>query len=352
MVSPSASTSTPEFPSFETLFNAACRAPPEEVVRFPEVKYVTSIGVHESVAYRALTWLYDSYTLIARVHFWGRRRIVAALLLAAAALAGDHVVEELQVVQRLLGVAEATITPAFMFITSSWYTRDEIPNRTGIWFSGNSVVGMAARLLAFGDGYVHDTIGTWPDRVVMAGTGRTDQTHWRWEQAVECLAGPKTWFIFALEVGGTQNFANLVIKSFGFPSLELTLVNIPYSLLSAGISQHPAILPAVSARPIKMAVTALLFLGYCAGNMAGPQFFKDSEAPTYATAFRTIMISLGLRWYLRRANACRNGKEAVDGDGNIGAVGRGIEAMRRAILHRETDQDLTGWRTVGFRYRY
>lgn len=40
-------------------------------------------------------------------------------------------------VRFLLGVAEATITPAFMFITSTWYTRDEIPIRTGIWFAGN-----------------------------------------------------------------------------------------------------------------------------------------------------------------------------------------------------------------------
>lgn len=76
------------------------------------------------------------------------------------------------------------------------------------------------------------------DRVVIAGTGRTENAGWKWEQMVECLQDPKTWLIWSLALlcqipnGGTQNFANLVITSFGFTSLQSTLINIPYSCIS------------------------------------------------------------------------------------------------------------------------
>ncbi|KAK3328182.1 MFS general substrate transporter [Cercophora scortea] len=427
-------------------------------------------------------WAYPTTFLIARLPpagylagntlFWG---LVVALTAACTNYTG------LMTVRFLLGVAEATITPAFMFITSTWYTRDEIPTRTGIWFSGNSVGGMAASLLAFGIGHIKDAVGPWrwmfiilgvatflwafvlmallPDsistaakflsdeerqyassRIEAAGTGRTEKTHWRWEQVQECLADPKTWFLLVLEMltqipnGGTQNFANLVIKSFGFTSLQSTLINIPYSLVSAGFivgTGHLAgrfrhvncllivgvVIPCVvgsaliharqdTSKPVqllgyfllssgsaamplalslvqanyrgvtkKMTVTALLFLGYCVGNIAGPQFFRSDEAPTYDTAFRTIMvcyalvvvIAMGLRFYLRRLNARRAREEGFVGSaGDAGAVGRwkgttigaeqestcsAAEIENRADL-RLDDEDATDWQTAGFRYRY
>ncbi len=33
------------------------------------------------------------------------------------------------------------------------------------------------------------------DRVIIAGTGRTEKTSWQWDQFVECLIDPKTWFV-------------------------------------------------------------------------------------------------------------------------------------------------------------
>jgi MFS family permease len=398
--------------------------------------------------------------------FWGA---VVALTAACTNYGG------LLTVRFLLGVAEATITPAFMFITSTWYTRDEIPSRTGIWFSGNSVGGLVASLLAFGIGHLEGGIGPWrwmfivlgvatflwafvllfllpdsistakflteperqyaQDRVVISGTGKTDKTHWQWEQMRECLIDPKTWFIFALELltqipnGGTQNFANLVIKSFGFTSLQSTLINIPYSLLSAAIivgtgylagrfrsanciliiavvipcivgsaliyarphtsngvqlfgyfllSTGPAAMPLALSlvqanyRGVtkKMTVTALLFLAYCAGNMAGPQFFRGDEAPTYQTAFRAIMVcyalvvglAMGLRVYLVWVNGQRMREEGFEGNSGVaGVVGvrKGDDRVDggdmdagRVELNSEDYEDVTDWKTVGFRYRY
>ena len=35
----------------------------------------------------------------------------------------------------------------------------------------------------------------------------------------------------------------------------------------------------------KSTVTAILFIGYCVGNIAGPQLFKSNEAPRYQVCF-------------------------------------------------------------------
>ncbi|CAN8096017.1 unnamed protein product [Discula destructiva] len=377
-------------------------------------------------------------------------------------------------VRFLLGVAEATITPAFMFLTTSFYTRDEMPTRTGIWFSGNSIGGLVASLFAFGVGHIDDAVGPWrwmyiilgiatflwafvlwfalpnnistasfltpeerqlaTDRIIISGTGRTEKTAWKWAQVRECLVDPKTWCIVGLEIltqipnGGTQNFANLVITSFGFTSLQSTLINIPYSLLSGGAIMltgylagrfrqancallAAALVPPVvgsaliyarahtslgvqlfgyfllctgsSAMPLalsllqanyrgvtkKMTVTALLFATYCAGNIAGPQFFRASEEPTYQTAFRTIMICYALaivlagvlRGYLGWVNARRSREEGYVGNaGAAGAVGGGkvvdvaVDGGARGgevELRSEDYEDVTDWEMAGFRYR-
>ncbi|KAF9873142.1 allantoate permease [Colletotrichum karsti] len=423
-------------------------------------------------------WTYPTTLLIARLpvakymtantFFWGT---VVAVTAACRNYGG------LLTVRFLLGVAESTITPAFMYLTSTWYTRDEIPTRTGIWFAGNSVGGLVASLLAFGVGHISDKIGPWRwmyiilgvltfvwafvlwlwlpdsistarflnpeerqyagDRVVIAGTGRTEKTHWNWDQMKECLIDPKTWLIFGLEIvsqipnGGTQNFANLVIKSFGFTSLQSTLINIPYSLLSAGIiagtgyiagrfrkmncilialivlpcitgaaiiysREHVSngvtlfayflLSPGPAAMPLamslvqanyrgvtkKMTMSALLFLAYCAGNIAGPQFFKTSEEPHYQTAFQTIMIcyslvvvlAVCLRVYLQWMNTKRTKEEGFEGSaGGAGAVGGGkvmqadgnandvANMMDQVELRPEDYEDVTDWKTAGFRYR-
>ncbi|OJK00111.1 hypothetical protein ASPACDRAFT_1855711 [Aspergillus aculeatus ATCC 16872] len=423
-------------------------------------------------------WEWPTNMLIPRVRvakylglntlFWGA---VVALTAVCVNYGG------LLAVRFLLGVAEATITPAFMFITSTWYTRDEIPFRTGIWFSGNSVGGLIASLLAYGIGHIEHPLRPWmwmfiilgvatflwgfvllaflPDsissarfltpqerefmsnRAVIAGTGRTEHTTWKWEQVVECIRDPKTWHLFAIALltqipnGGTQNFGNLVIKSFGFTSLQSTLINIPASVISAGtiavtgwlasrsnklncilivcviifpiigsaiiyarahhvplgaqlfgyflLSTGPGALPLVMSllqsnyRGVtkKMTMTAMMFVAYCAGNIAGPQLFRTSEAPTYPTSFRAILIcyiiavglAISLRFYLQWLNSKRDRDEGIQGSASLaGAVGGKVAGEQRdgtdvsvvvqsVELNPADYEDVTDWNTVGFRYR-
>lgn len=421
---------------------------------------------------------YPATRLVARLpvaKFLGADALIWGVVVAATAACRG--VGGLVVVRVFLGVAEAVVSPALVFVTTTWYTRDEIPTRTGAWFAGNAAGGIVASLLAYGVGHVGDgNIGPWrwmfiilgiltfvlgvailgflpdsiaaarfltaeektwaADRVVVAGLGSTARTVWRWDQMRECLVDPKTWLLWSLALlcqipnGGTQNFANIVIKSFGFTSLQSTLINIPYSvisivtiagsgwiagrfrsmncilvalvvlppiigsalisnrafiphgvslfgyfLLSTGPSALPLLLSLVQSNfrgvTKKMTMTALLFIAYCAGNIAGPQLFIDDEAPTYDTAFRGILVcyslvvgfSLVLRTYLQFVNHRRRGTEGVEGSaGASGVVGGGKifdgspgspvdQAVGEVRLRPEDYEDVTDWKAFGFRYR-
>lgn len=425
-------------------------------------------------------WEYPTTYLIPRLpvaKYLAANTLLWGLVVALTATC--HSYGGLMTVRFLLGVTEATITPAFLFITSTWYTRDEIPTRTGYWFAGNATGGLLASFLAFGLGHARNRLAPWksmylllgaatflwalplllllPDniataaflapherryathRVVCAGTGRTTHTGWKREQAVECLRDPKTWLLVALSLltqmpnGGTQNFANLVITaSFGFSPLQSTLLVIPaslvatatiagtgllagrfahlnclllvavvlpaivgcsliyarprtpagvqllgYFLLSTGPAAIPLLLSLVGANykgvTKKMTMTALLFVAYCVGNIAGPQFFRAHDAPHYTRAFRAILVcyslvvglALVLRCYLQWVNAKRDKEEGVGerrrGGGEAGLSEEGGQGSRHPHggsggLRDEDDNDndgddVTDCKTFGFRYR-
>ncbi|KAJ3895279.1 MFS general substrate transporter [Lentinula edodes] len=398
-----------------------------------------------------LLWTYPTTILIQRLpvgRYVSVNTIIWGFIVACTALCTNFGI--LITARFLLGMVESTTTPAFVYITSTWYTREEIPFRTGTWFAGNSFGGFVASVLAYAIGKIKSPIAIWrwlfiifgvatglwgiimlftlPDsvessrfldeegkkhvltKVSQAGTGRTNRTTstWKSEQVVECLIDPKTWAFFGISVctqipnSGTQNFGNLVLEGFGFTNLETTLVGIPSSFISfftilitgwfAGKYSNITcylivlvVLPPVAgsaliyatkvnngvklfayyllatgpgALPLsmslmttnykgvtkKMTMTAILFLAYCTGNIAGPQFFKTSEAPTYSTAFRSIMIcyalviveALGLRLYLSWMNEKRQ-----------------IKMLENGIIveTNEPDKDTTDWQSYDMLYR-
>ncbi|KAL1679057.1 major facilitator superfamily domain-containing protein [Schizophyllum commune] len=394
-----------------------------------------------------LFWAYPTSFLIPKLpvgKYVAINTVIWGLVVALTAVCTNF--GGLAALRFLLGVVESTITPAFVFITGTYYTRDEIPLRTGTWFAGNSFGGLVASLLAYAIGRIDNQIQPWQflfiifgtatglwgfilyyilpdginscnflteeekacakDRVALAGTGNAtaDTKKLKTYQIVECFKDPKTWLLASISIctqipnSGTQNFANLVLKGFGFTSLETTLVGIPSSFVAfftilitgwiAGrfknaycfliifvvippvvgsaliysgtvslgvqlfgyylISFGPGALPlAMSVMNTnyrgmtkKMTMTALMFVAYCTGNIAGPHFFKASEAPVYQTAFRTIMVcyalavaeALLLRAYLMYANRRRAGET----DGTMG---------------KEAYEDLTDWEIPGMQYR-
>ncbi|KAI0449928.1 MFS general substrate transporter [Xylaria acuta] len=408
---------------------------------------------------------YPAAALLSRIpvgKVLGVNLLLCGVVVAATALCKDFA--GLVGCRFALGVFEAAITPSLVFVTGTWYTRDEIPKRTGVWFAGHAVGGIAASGLAFLVGmgghswrwmfailgvltfvlgvvvlrFLPDAISTaafltseekrWArDRVVRAGMGSTSNAEWKRDQTRECLRDPQTWMVCAISLccqipnGGTQNFANLVVTALGFTPLGSTIVNVPYSILcivaisgsgwvagrfrsmncilialvvtppiagSALISHRATIPRGVSllayfllasgpaALPLllslvqsnirgvtkKNTTTALLFVAYCIGNIAGPQLFVEGEAPAYATAFRGIVVcyslvvglTLVLRGYLKTMNRRRTVKEGVEGSsGTSGVVGSGSDEDAREVrLRPENYEDVTDWNTFGFRYRF
>ncbi|KAF7876342.1 hypothetical protein EAF04_001435 [Stromatinia cepivora] len=188
--------------------------------------------------------------------------------------------EGLMIARFFTGAVEASISPAFLYVTSMWYTRDEMPSRMGLWYAGNSFGGAVASLLSFAIGQIHSSLKPWkwlyiifgsattiwgfvlltflPDtissakfltpeekecaeeRVLKAGTGVTMsiKNEWKGEQVIECLLDSKTWFCFFISLftmipnGGTTSYANILITSFGFTGLQSTLISLPSSLIS------------------------------------------------------------------------------------------------------------------------
>jgi ACS family allantoate permease-like MFS transporter len=61
-----------------------------------------------------------------------------------------------------LGFVEGGISPAYVLITGMWYKKDEIPQRTTLWFCGNGLAIIIQALLAYGIGHInHTAVATW-----------------------------------------------------------------------------------------------------------------------------------------------------------------------------------------------
>lgn len=129
-----------------------------------------------------------------------------------------------------------------------------------------------------------------------------------------------------------------------------------YYALTTGSSALPLSMSLVAANyrgvTKKMTMTAILFVAYSAGNIAGPQFFLDSESDIgYPTAFRAILISYALamltamvlRFYCLWMN---KKKEREEGE----AVVEVVVGEDAAVELVEADHDTTDLKTRGFRY--
>ena len=194
----------------------------------------------------------------------------------------------LATVRFMLGMFEATISPGFVAITGIWWTRQEQASRSAIWVSFLGFFGTIGGLITFGIGHIEGSLATWkliflilgaftivwgvlfvivvPDnpatckwltqeervvaiqRVVENKTG-TKSTTFVKAQVLEALTDPKILllglisFVNAVASGGLS-FGSIIIKGFGFTSLQTTLMNMPLSFLQAiftligGYAQH------------------------------------------------------------------------------------------------------------------
>ncbi|KAH9890325.1 MFS general substrate transporter [Xylariomycetidae sp. FL2044] len=215
-------------------------------------------------------------------------------------------------------------------------------------------------------------------------------------------------FFKSVPNGGLTNFGTLVVKGFGFNSFHTLLIGLPSSFVSAGsmliwgffsirygnlrtwgmivplliaiagvaavyatqdtranpygrvvaywlINSYAVTTPfslAIVGQNIaghtKRAVTnTLLFILFAAGNIAGPFFFRDEDAPRYVLAITSILVffvitllsAIGLRIVMILENRRRDHKY-----GKVEAVEQKVEGMRLG-MHDKTDNE-----NIEFRY--
>ena len=75
----------------------------------------------------------------------------------------------------------------------------------------------------------------------------------------------------------------------------------------------------------KQLTGAILFSGYCIGNIVGPQTFKSNEKPGYHSAYIAMLIGYVIKLlaisvlyvYMWSINKKRDREQAVDGSGPL-----------------------------------
>lgn len=200
----------------------------------------------------------------ANIILWG---VVLVCHCAASSYAG------LLCVRFFLGALEATVTPAFVILTSMWYKQNEQAKRMGFWLSCNGIALLIMGPMAYGlSGVSNSSLETWkilflvlgiptiitgmycwwrmPDNQINAkflnerekriaverirgnfqGIG---SRKWKWDQFFEAFRDPRTYLyvLFSLLMnipnGGITSFGSIVINSFGFSKRLSLLLNMP-----------------------------------------------------------------------------------------------------------------------------
>ncbi|KAL7270154.1 hypothetical protein RUND412_007144 [Rhizina undulata] len=371
-----------------------------------------------------LTWAFPTNFLIQKfpvgkylgfnVFIWGM-----FLMLQAAC----NSFSSLMVMRFLGGAAEACSDPAFMLITSMWYTRREQPIRLGLWYTANGLGIAGGGLLGYAIGHIRGSLPSWkyefliigalcaiwgvvmflflPDSPVSAPflndkqrrmaierlkgnqTGIENKT-FKLYQVKEAFMDYKLYLFFIIGLvgnvpnGGISNFGTLIIKGFNFSTLVTTLLQVPYGiiisisvlscvfindrlpvnsrcymivaflipnvagtfgLMFVPLDRHVGRLMCyyltgpynaafvmflslqignTAGHTKKVVTNAVLFLGYCTGNIIGPFFYKESQRPVYKLGIASMIfchllemvLILLLRFLLSSENKHRDKAQA------------------------------------------
>ncbi|KAL0574003.1 hypothetical protein V5O48_007947 [Marasmius crinis-equi] len=401
--------------------------------------------------------------LAINIFMWG-------VLLMAQAASKNFV--QLAVLRILSGAFEAIADPAFMLITTMFYTRSEQPSRISAWYAWNGIGVAGGGLLGYAIGHIKGDLASWkyefiiigalcagwgivmyfvlPDspptarqftrdeRLIAVARLRSNQTGvdnktFKAEQVKEAMMDLKTWLFFFLGFfanipnGGISNFSTLIIKGLGFDTLQTTLLGIPQGALVCiwiGLGaylndrlpknsrtlvcmlfmlptiggtlgfllapQHASagrlvcyyltgsyqcsyvlglslITSNVAGQTKKQVLAAMIWLGACVGNIAGPFFYRGQDAPYYRLGVGSMLVSncvelcifLILRLHFIRANRIRDAKAAEmraeevvtpTKESDDGITSRSVGGVPTA--NETAFSDLTDLQNPNFRYVY
>ncbi|EXJ53569.1 uncharacterized protein A1O5_13241 [Cladophialophora psammophila CBS 110553] len=308
----------------------------------------------------------------------------------------------------LRGSFESVVNPGFILIMSIWYTSLEQPLRLEAYYCTNGIATMFGGLIGYAVGHITTGLPRWmyvfiifgsvsialgilalvmlPDlsstakfltdaekviaaKRVSANRQGIKNRHFKSYQMWQTFRDPKTWILFIMAVGAQipnsaiTQFTSLVIQSFNVDTLGSQYLQIPggavqfVALLGGGIicSRWPNLrcITMIVANTIcivgsGLLVAAILFTGYCVGNIIGPQTFKSSEAPRYHSAYVEMLVGYTIKLvaiivlyvYMFAENKRRDREAAVSG---VADLDEEKEAIERG-MHDVTELDNKGFR--------
>ncbi|KAF5643458.1 DAL5-Allantoate and ureidosuccinate permease [Fusarium tjaetaba] len=224
-----------------------------------------------------LVWQYPSSLLMqklpigryfgAMIFLWGLTACTTAFTKDFATLCVNRV---------FLGVFESCMSPILTILISQYWTREEQPLRTSLWWSASAVGSFMADAITYGlSGKDHSgskytvwqvvylvfgpmtmfwgivvffgvpasPLSAWffskrerdiaTDRVLKNHTG-IKNTEYKWNQVWECLMDPQPWllaihaFLQCLQGGGLTSFSKIVLtQTLGYSSRQATLMGMP-----------------------------------------------------------------------------------------------------------------------------
>ncbi|KAF4342253.1 Unsaturated glucuronyl hydrolase [Fusarium beomiforme] len=201
--------------------------------------------------------------LSTNVFSWG---VVIACSAAAKDFAG------LMVVRFLLGLFASCVQPAFIIMTSMWYTKREQSILTSIWYCMTGIQLMAK-------GFNEDQKRLMVERVRANETGIQNKSYKRY-QAIEAVTDPivcpsviGTAIIYSIPPTPSNRVELLV--AFYCTQFYLAEGNLIFSLISRNIAGQTK----------KSTTLAITFVAWAAGNMTAPQIFQKSDSPRYKNDF-------------------------------------------------------------------
>ncbi|KAI1343868.1 major facilitator superfamily domain-containing protein [Xylariaceae sp. FL0016] len=321
--------------------------------------------------------------LACSIFVWGSIIMLAALCTNGATLI---------VTRFFLGVAECAIAPILTVVVAMWYKRSEQTLRQGAWYLGTISAGPIGGLIAYGLAHL-ETFASWKAIFLIFGSmtvcwsamvlyrvpntpmnarflKREDRpkavqrvqenmtgiksNEFKKYQCIEALTDAKVWLLVLIQfcgqvANGAHTFGSIIIKGFGFSTLNTLLVgmlgsafqlvflatavigstylrntrtywmawNLAWALIGAIMVRqidpeliwtrfmgyclthaHGANFPMIlimSSTNVggftkKTTANAMILISYCVGNILGPQFFFESETPGYPSGYLTVII--------------------------------------------------------------
>ncbi|KAI0889272.1 MFS general substrate transporter [Annulohypoxylon maeteangense] len=211
----------------------------------------------------------------------GRFVGIATMLWGAVLMttAASRSFASLMTIRAIQGCMESCINPAFIVISSQWWTREEQPLRISYWFLGNSIGQVCGGLLGYGIAHITShNVPNWAwfflifgafticyggfllyylpdsplnarwlseqDRALAIERVRSNRTGvenhvWKWSQFKECVLDIQCWLLVAttflddIPAGGVGSFGSIVVKGFGYSALYSTLLLVPLGVIQA-----------------------------------------------------------------------------------------------------------------------